>query len=233
MKAHVSRAVLLVNGDPPPSLRAALHLGLHRLGETTSRARRCRNSAERNTSLCCRWIQGGVGRWASVIAFVPSTRQHRPPVTARATSVRCVTRVPRERVPVDRRPRQSPGPAATAGPGWGVRRTGRRGCAGRWFSKAVLQVSDAATVALNKRHPPLRVYRACWSMNLKASTTAARWARSITAAVARSATAHSADDLHRGSCEVITRDRLGPGRECWRSWRPAPGHHAGVCHALR
>jgi len=54
---HVGQAVL-VNGGPPPSLRSALHLGLHRLGETTGRARRCRNSAERHTSLCCRWIQG-------------------------------------------------------------------------------------------------------------------------------------------------------------------------------
>jgi hypothetical protein len=40
--AHVGHAVLLVNGGPPPSLRSALHLGLHRLGETTGRARRCR-----------------------------------------------------------------------------------------------------------------------------------------------------------------------------------------------
>ena len=39
-------AVLLMNVGPPPSLRSALHLGLHRLGGTTGRARRCRNSAE-------------------------------------------------------------------------------------------------------------------------------------------------------------------------------------------
>lgn len=45
--AHVGRAVLLVSGGPPPSLRSALHPRLHRLGETTGRARRCRNSAER------------------------------------------------------------------------------------------------------------------------------------------------------------------------------------------
>ena len=50
-------AELLMNGGPPPSLRSALHPGLHRLVETTSRARRYPSSAERNTSLCCRWIQ--------------------------------------------------------------------------------------------------------------------------------------------------------------------------------
>jgi hypothetical protein len=44
--AQVGRPVLLVSGGPPPSLRAVLHLGLHRLGKTTGGARRCRNSAE-------------------------------------------------------------------------------------------------------------------------------------------------------------------------------------------
>jgi hypothetical protein len=34
--AHVGRAVLLVSGGPPPSLCSALHLRLHRLGETTA-----------------------------------------------------------------------------------------------------------------------------------------------------------------------------------------------------
>ena len=45
---------------------------------------------------------------------------------------------------------------------------------------------------------PNRVYRACCSMNRKASRTAARWACSIAAAVAGSATAHSADTLFTG-----------------------------------
>jgi hypothetical protein len=40
---------------------------------------------------------------------------------------------------------------------------------------------------------PLRVNKACFSMNAKASVTAARWARSITAATAGSATAHNVD----------------------------------------
>jgi hypothetical protein len=45
---------------------------------------------------------------------------------------------------------------------------------------------------------PVRVYRACCSMNRNASPTAARWARSIVAAVDWSATAHSADTLFTG-----------------------------------
>jgi len=68
-------AELLMNGGPPPSLRSALHPGLHRLVETTSRARRYPSSAERNTSLCCRWIQARrlEGERQHIAAFHPST----------------------------------------------------------------------------------------------------------------------------------------------------------------
>ena len=67
MRAHVGRAVLLVNGGTPPSLRSALHLGPHRQGETTGRGQAlpqfCRaqrdtfrsRSPERNTSDNLSW----------------------------------------------------------------------------------------------------------------------------------------------------------------------------------
>jgi hypothetical protein len=67
MRAHVGRAMLLVNRGPPPSLHSALHLGLHRQGKTTGRGQAlpqfCRaqrdtfrsRSPERNTSDKLSW----------------------------------------------------------------------------------------------------------------------------------------------------------------------------------
>jgi hypothetical protein len=58
----VGRAALLVDGGPPPSLRSALHSASIDWGETTGRVRRCRSSAQRNTNLCCLWIQAARDR---------------------------------------------------------------------------------------------------------------------------------------------------------------------------
>ena len=68
-RAQRDPAEPLMNGGPPPSFRSALHPGLHRLAETTSRAWRYPSSAEGNTSLCCRWIQA---RWQKVSPHIPA-----------------------------------------------------------------------------------------------------------------------------------------------------------------
>ncbi len=52
---------------------------------------------------------------------------------------------------------------------------------------------EASDVDLSDPLGPVRVNRACFSMNAKASFTAFWWARSITAATVGSATAHNAD----------------------------------------
>jgi hypothetical protein len=82
----LGRAVPLVNGGPPPSLRSAHHLRLHRQGETTGRARRCPNSAERNTSLCCRWIQAAAAARRGFSTFLPCAGQNQGPNGATRSS---------------------------------------------------------------------------------------------------------------------------------------------------
>ena len=76
-------AELLMNGGPPPSLRSALHPGLHRLVETTSRARRYPSSAER-TLVCVAAGFRRAGWKVSVSTLLPSTRPQRLPRRTRS-----------------------------------------------------------------------------------------------------------------------------------------------------
>ena len=76
-----------------------------------------------------------------------------------------------------------------------VCRSGSPARLSRWVNAAATKprTSTCRTPLL-----PVRVKSACRSRKVNASPTAAWWARSIAAAVARSATAHSADTLFTG-----------------------------------